>query len=123
MIEVKIVTDFGKVSELCKACGIVDTDRKNIIAATDKDEVLAYCVFTMDENSLTICRVVPEGDYLMADGIIRSTMHVAVTRGIDKLYYTENVDEKMLKTLQFIKNSEEKTLDSEVLFKDKCCGK
>lgn len=123
MIEVKLVTDFAKVKELCNACGICDTDRKNIMAATDKGEVLAYSVFFMDENSMTICRVVPTNDYLLADGIIRSTMHIAVTRGIDKLYYTDDVDEKMLSTLRFIKQKEEKLLDCQVLFKDKCCGK
>lgn len=123
MLEIKIVTDMQKVAELCAQCGITDTDRMNVLAATDKGEVIAYTVFMMDEESLTLLRIMPPDDYSWADGMVRSTMHVAVTRGIDKLYFTEEIDGKMLSKLSLVKSEEKRELDAEALFRDKCCGK
>ena len=123
MLEIKIVTDRQRVAKLCAECGITDADRKNVLAATDGEEVIAFTVFTMDETSLTLERVVPQDDIMMTDGMVRSTLHIAVTRGLDTAYYTETVSEETLSKLQLIKSKAEKTLDIEALFREKCCGK
>ena len=123
MLEIKVLTDRETVEKLCRDCGILDAARQNVLAATDKGEIIAYTVFSMDEENLWLSHIVPPDDIMMADGMVRSTMHVAVTRGIDKIFYKETVNEEMLSKLGLIKSKEEKTLDSEALFRDKCCGK
>lgn len=123
MLEIKIVTDNSKLSSLCLKCGITDTERKNVLAANDGEEVIAFTVFTMDENSLTLERVYPQDDIMMTDGMVRSTMHIAATRGLETAYYTEDISEATLSKLGLIKSKAEKTLDIEALFREKCCGK
>ena len=122
MLEIKIVTDSALKKELCEKCSLEATEGRNVMAATDKGEVIAYTVFTIDSAALTLERVVPESDPLMFDGMVRSTLHVAAERGLETAYYTDGVDEAALTRFRFIKEKEEKTLDIGILFAD-CCWK
>ncbi len=123
MLEIKIVSDFAQAAELCKQCGIADTEYKNVMAAFDGREVIGFSVFTLNETSLTLLGIVPEEDILLSDGLLRSTLHIAVSRGLENAYYADSMNEEMLDKLKFIKNREKKQLDIDRLFADCCCGK
>lgn len=123
MLEIKIVTDSALEKELCEKCSLEAAGERCVMAATDKGEVIAYTVFTIGSDALTLERVVPENDPLMFDGMVRSTLHVAAERGLDTAYYTDGVDETALNRFRFVKEKEEKTLDIGILFADCCCKK
>ena len=123
MLEIKIAGDCALVKELCEKNGLSACDSRFVMAATDKGEVIAYTVFSLLNDSLYLERVVPLDDPLMADGMIRSTLHVAAERGLAEAFYTDGVDETVLKRFRFVKDSERKTLDVGILFTDCCCGK
>ncbi len=124
MIEIKVQSDIKKVSQLCSMAGIKNTEGYSVMAACDKDEVLAFSVFKKNKESMTIERIIPEDDILLFDGILRSTLHVAATNGIYDVFYTDEVSEKNLATLKFIKDKEKKMLSVDRLFQDSCsCNK
>lgn len=124
MIEIKVQTDEKKVCELCGKAGVLNASGYSVMAACDKDEVLAFSVFKKDKDSMTVVKIIPEDDILMFDGILRSTLHVAATNGICDVFYTDTLNEKNLEILKFIKNKEKKMLDVDRLFQDSCsCNK
>lgn len=122
MIEVKIVEDKAKADKLCKSVGITPCAAHSVMAADDRGEVLAFSVFRIERNEMMFERLSPEDDALMADAIIRSTLHVAANRGILKVYYGAAVSEKLLSVLGFIEDKELKTLNISKLFEDSCGG-
>ncbi len=121
MIEIKVLEDRSKVSELLSSIGLEPSFDMGVMAAMDKDEVLAFSVFSLSGDSMTIERIVPETDIPLADGMIRSTIHVALSRGKNEVFYGEGVSEKLLSILKFIKDADRKLLDSDKLFQS-CCG-
>ena len=123
MLEIKIVEDAMLAQKLCKQCGIENTEHKNVMAAFDGQEVIGFSVFAINETSLTLFRIVPEDDILLADGMLRSTLHVAATRGLNNACYDGSMNEQLLNKLKFIKDREKKQLDIDRLFADCCCGK
>lgn len=122
MIKVQIVEDKTLAKELCEKVGFFVTDNRFVMAAEDRGEILAYSVFTIDKNIMTLEYLCPEEDALMADAIIRSTLHIAATRGLTEVFYGEKCSEKLLLLLRFIKDKETKTLDVSRLFEDSCSG-
>ncbi len=121
MLEIKVLTDNEKIAALLKECGKPQDDNRGVMAAVDREEVLAYSVFKLAEDSMIIEHIVPESDIPLADGMIRSTIHVALNRGKSTVYYAETVSEKLLITLSFIKDADKKILNSDKLF-ESCCG-
>ena len=122
MIKVQIVEDKTLAKELCEKVGFFVTDNRFVMAAEDRGEILAYSVFTIDKNIMTLEYLFPEEDALMADAIVRSTLHIAATRGLTDVFYGEKCSEKLLSVSKFIKDKNEKTLDVSRLFEDSCSG-
>ena len=121
MLEIKVLTDENKIRELLNQVGAAPSFDRGIMAAVDGEEVIAFSVFTLSADSMTVEYIVPDSDVPLADGMLRSTIHVALSRGKNEVYYAETVSEKLLKLLKFIKDPEKKLLDSDKLF-ESCCG-
>lgn len=121
MLEIKVLTDSAKIAPLLEKCSKQPAPDRGVMAAVDGEEVLSFSVFTLAEDSMTIEHIVPENDIPLADGMLRSTIHVALTRGKTTVYYAETVSEKLLNTLAFIKDADKKILNSDKLF-ESCCG-
>ena len=51
---------------------------------------------------------------MLADGILRSALHIAAERSIMDARYAENASEELFEKLGFVKNKEEKQLDIEL---------
>lgn len=120
MIEIKVITDAEKSREYLSRHG---AEGKSLLAATDGEEIIAYTIFSVDGKTAEIQYIVPEEDILLADGMIRSTIHVVLSRGALAVHYADSVSEKLLKTLDFILDSEKKLLDSDKLYRACCCEK
>ena len=118
MLEIKVLEDGTKKSELLSA---FSKEQGEIMAASDRGEIIAYTVFSLSEKSAVIEHIVPEDDVMLADGMLRSTIHVALCRGKSEIHYADTVSEKLLDMLKFIKDKDKKLLDHEKLF-DSCCS-
>ena len=85
------------------------------------EEVLGFCLYDLDKNGIIIYKIVPENDLSLADGILRSTLHVAAERSIMNAFYSGGDTEKLCDSLGFIINKEEKRLNINKLF-ESCCS-
>lgn len=107
-----------------KKAGIEQNADSGCVKAADRDEVLGFCLYDLDKEKIVIRYIEPLSDLGLADGILRSTLHVAAERSIMKAYYSESCPEDIFDKLKFIKDKEEKSLDIDKLFKSCCnCGK
>ena len=82
---------------------------------TATDEVLGFCLFDIDDK-ITIGAIEPQGDdAMLADGLLRSALHVGVTRGIGQAFYNQFAPVELLKQLGFIADETERALKIEKL--------
>ncbi len=84
------------------------------------DDVLGCCLFDIDTEKIVITALEPVNDIMLADGILRSALHIADYRGISEAYYSDTAPLDLLCTLDFIKNREEKSLKIEKLHESAC---
>lgn len=115
MISVLPIEDKEKIKKLFDENNLEFNGDSNGVEAKDKDEVLGYCLFYLDTKRITVLCVKPENDLPLADGILRSALHVAAERSIMDARYTDDF-EPLFEKLSFIKNKSEKTLNIDKLF-------
>lgn len=121
MISLGPVNDIEKVKSCFLENGLEYNENSKCVAAICGDEMLGFCLFDMDNKSITVRFLKPEEDLSLADGILRSTLHVAAERSVMDARYAESVSEDMLNKIGFIKDKSEKKLDIDKLFKS-CCS-
>ena len=95
---------------------------ENRMAAIAKagDEVLGYCLFELTNERLTVFALEPQNDIMLADGILRSALHVGVANEVMNAYYESSAPENLFKKLGFI-GEEPMSLKVEKLFQS-CTG-
>lgn len=120
MLVLKPTDDKKLIKEYFEKENIPFTDASNLLLATDREDVIGYCLFDVDKV-LTVHKVEPMNDLFLLDGVIRSTLHVGCERNVTDAFYTETAPEKIFETLGFVKNKAEKRLDIDKLFQS-CCG-
>ena len=59
------------------------------VVARQGEEMLGYCLFYIAPERILVEILEPQSDLYLADGILRSALHVAVTRGIHNAFYAE----------------------------------
>ncbi len=91
------------------------------LLARDGEEILGFCLYDLDKNKILIKYLEPLNDIYLADGILRSTLHIAAENGVMQAFYDETLSEEFLEKIGFIKERKEKSLDIDKLFKS-CCG-
>lgn len=116
MITVLPVEDRVRLQELYVKENQPLTDSAAAVEARDGEESLGYCLFAIGEGEITVTALTPAEDRFMADGVLRSALHVAVTRGIPAAYYAQGAPAELLASLGFIKNDENRELDIGKLF-------
>lgn len=116
MLSLGPVNDKEKVKNYFEDNNISYNGNSKCVAALSGEEVQGYCLFDMDSKSITVRFITPLEDVALADGILRSTLHVAAERSIMDAYYADTVPESFLVKIGFIKDSENKTLDIDKLF-------
>lgn len=92
-----------------------------VVKAKDGKDVIGMSLYELTNEKMTVFYIEPVSDIPLADGILRSTLHVAAEKSIMSAYYDEPIDVGFLKRIDFIKNEDEKSLQIDKLFKS-CCS-
>ena len=95
-------------------------ESSSCLIAADGEEILGFCLFDIDDKKMLVKYIEPLNDVFLADGVLRSTLHIAAERGIINTFYDGTVSDEFLKKIGFIKDEKEKSLDIDKLFKS-CC--
>ena len=118
MITVAPVKDENEIKEYYKKAGINADDCAGCVAAKSGGAVLGFCLYTLTEKGITVLFVAPDDDLSLADGILRSALHVAASRGAMDARYEGEKTEVLLSKLGFILDKNSKKVDIDKLF----CG-
>lgn len=116
MIEIHPLRDKEKLAILYKENNVDFSEGSIAIVASDRDDILGFCLFDLKADKGIVHKISPKDDISFADGLLRSALHVLVENGIMDVFYSENMDVKLLDTLKFIKNAQNKELDVNRLF-------
>ncbi len=124
MISLAPLSDKQQIKERFADNNIEYTENSGCVTAVDKEEVLGFCLYDLDKKKMVIKYLEPLSDIALADGILRSTLHVSAERSVMDAFYEDTVPEDFLEKIGFIKEKAEKRLDIDKLFKSCCnCGK
>lgn len=116
MITVKPLNDRDALAALYAQNGEAFSDTSMAVVAAQEDTVLGYCLFDLDAERIAIGKISPQNDLLLADGILRSALHVALNRRVIVAEYTDSAPKNLLDKLDFVKSAENRTLKIEKLF-------
>ena len=121
MIALAPISDKDEINRLFLENRLEFSEISGCVKAKCGEEVLGFCLYDLDKNGIIIYKIVPENDLSLADGILRSTLHVAAERSIMNAFYSGGDTEKLCDSLGFIINKEEKRLNINKLF-ESCCS-
>jgi len=116
MISVIPCRDGKRIEELFKNNGIVFDEFSGCVIATDGIKDLGYCLYSLFEKTVVIHSLEPQGDIPLADGILRSALHVAAENFVFDARYSDTAPERLFELLDFIISKSEKTLNINKLF-------
>ena len=121
MIALAPISDKSEINRLFLENGLEFTEFSGCVKAKCGEEVLGFCLYDLDKTGIVIYKIIPENDLMLADGILRSTLHVAAERSIMNAFYSGEDTESLCDKLGFIVDSEEKRLNINKLF-ESCCS-
>ena len=123
MITVLPEKDKNKIEELFLENSVEFNEKSGVVVARENEKVCGYCFYYMDNKTVVIEKIMPLNDIFLADGILRSALHVAVCNNINDAFYSDNAPEDLFDKLRFILNKQEKRLNINKLFESCCsCG-
>ncbi len=116
MISVIPCKDKSKITALFNNHNIKADENAGCVIASTGDTVLGYCLYSLTQKTMTVFAVEPQSDIPLADGILRSALHVAAENFVLDAYYADCAPIDLFRTLDFIKNEDEKRLNIDKLF-------
>ncbi len=116
MISVLPSKDKVEIEELFKKHNLPTDDFSGCVIAREGQNVLGYCLYALTEKTMTVYVVEPQNDLPLADGILRSALHVSAENFVLDAYYDSCAPVELFRTLGFIKNEDEKRLNIDMLF-------
>jgi len=123
MIQVLPSKDKEQIEKAFGESGFDFCETSGLVAAKERDTILGYCLYDLTDEKMTLLKIEPQNDILLADGIIRSTLHVGTERFVLDAYYIDpNLDELFTK-LDFVKDKEKRQLNTDKLFGGCHCQK
>lgn len=124
MIYLGPIKDKEEIKNLFFKNNIEYSEFSGCVTADSNGEILGYCLYELTDKKMTVHFIEPINDISLADGILRSTLHVAAEKSIMDAFYSETLPEDFLQKIGFIKDKDEKTLEINKLFQSCCnCGK
>ena len=123
MITVSPLKDTKEIHCVFAENGYEFTENSGAVLAKDKEIILGFSLYYLDPKGITILCVEPKEDIMLADGILRSALHVAATKSAMDAKYEGETYEELYEKLGFIKDKNAKTLDIDKLFGGCNCGK
>ena len=121
MIYLGPIKDREEIKNLFLKNSIDYSEFSGCVTADSNGEILGYCLYDLTDKKMTVHFIEPISDISLADGILRSTLHVAAEKSIMDAHYSETLPEDFLEKIGFIKNAQEKTLEINKLFQS-CCN-
>ena len=122
MISVLPCHDSEKIKELFSMHNLTANEFSGCVIAEQNDEVLGYCLYDLTQKAMTVFAVEPQKDIPLADGILRSALHVAAENFVLDAFYSDCAPVELFRMLMFIKNEDEKRLNIDMLFGGCTCG-
>ncbi len=116
MISVLPCKDSAEIKKLFKKHNLEINDSSGCVIARTGEEVLGYCLYNLTEKTITVFAVEPQSDIMLADGILRSALHVAAENFVLDARYDDIAPEKLFELLGFITDKNDKKLNINKLF-------
>ncbi len=121
MITLSVLKDKEKADKLFLQSGIDQNENSLCLLVTDGKTDYGFSLFDITKDKMAVRYIEPLTDLGLADGILRSTLHIAAERFIMDAFYAETLPEAFVEKLGFIKDKEKKTLNIDKLFMS-CCS-
>ncbi len=116
MISVLPCRDKKEIERLFKKHNLQTNEFSGCVIASEKQTVLGYCLYNLNKQQMMVLSLEPQGDIPLADGILRSALHVAAENFVLDARYDDCAPVGLFEILGFIKNESEKTLNIDKLF-------
>lgn len=123
MISVIPCRDAKIIKSLFEKHNLKTDKHSGCVIASQNDERLGYCLYNLNEKSMTVFALEPQTDISLADGILRSALHVAAENFVLDIFYVDYAPVDLFRLLDFIKNEQEKRLNIDKLFGGCNCKK
>ena len=123
MISVLPCRDTGTIKKLFAKHNLKTDEFSSCVIATEKQDVLGYCLFSLSKEKMVVFAVAPQGDIPLADGILRSALHVSAENFVLDAFYHDSAPVELFRLLGFIKNESENRLNIDKLFGGCNCHK
>lgn len=121
MLEILVCEDNAITKELYNSLDFEYCEDYLAIRAMNKDECLGFALFCIEGSSETVFAVEPKNDRMLADGLLRSALHVGTERGITEAFYSGEDYIELYEKISFIEDYETRKLKLQNLFTD-CCS-
>lgn len=122
MISVLPSKDKSEIETLFKKHNLTTDENSGCVIARTGEEMLGYCLYSLDDKTIIVFIVEPQNDIMLADGILRSALHVAAERFVLDAHYADTAPIDLFEKLDFIKDIQEKRLNIDKLFGGCNCG-
>lgn len=116
MIQIQPETDKTALQALCETAKITYAPSVHGAVMYDGKDKLGYSLFDLYEGYAVILCLEPAEDLALADGMLRSTIHMALNHRCLSVYYADTAPEETFAQLGFIMNRAEKRLNTYKLF-------
>ena len=123
MIEILVCDDLKITAELYKNHEQDLSCDSLAVRAMSGAECLGYCLFSINDGKAIVHAVEPSEDIMLADGLLRSALHVGTERGITEAFYSDSKYETLYNKINFLEDKADKRLRLQNLFSDCCCCK
>ena len=120
MLEILVCEYKEKVKALYSSLNIDYKEQYLAIRAMAGEECIGFALFDISGGEETVFAVEPKNDALLADGLLRSALHVGTERGITDAYFYGNDYVELFEKIKFIEDLENKKLKLQNLYSD-CC--
>ena len=121
MIELGPIKQRDQIIPFYEKANLKENEFSGCVKAEEKGAVLGFCLYDLTPDKMVIRYIEPISNLAFADGILRSTLHVAAEKSIMNAFYVDTVPEEFFEKLNFIKEREEKSLNIDKLF-ESCCS-
>ncbi len=121
MLEILVCEDKNITKDLFESVNLEYKDDFLAIRAMDKENCLGFALFSIEENVETIFSVEPKNDRMLADGLLRSALHVGCERGVTEAYYSGENYLDLYEKIDFVEDKAKHKLKLQNLFTDCCC--
>ena len=123
MITVAPVGEKQEIKSRFEKAGLDFNENSGCVTAKCGDEVLGFCLYYLTQKGITVLYIEPKDDLSLADGILRSTLHVAASRSAMDARFEGEQNEALFSKLGFVLDKADKKLDIDKLFRGCNCGK